>query len=106
MQQPSCEHSASDLCNFVVCGGSCPVNSSELFQNCLKVTFFALVLYHWGSDQIYEMRHLFVAEGLIALSIVLPHWENMSYANQPSHIIMIPGQPVMFHGCQFMVINY
>ena len=30
------------------------------------------------SDRIYEMRCLFVAVGLNALFIVLPHWENMS----------------------------
>ena len=29
-------------------------------------------------DRIYEMRCLFVAEGLNALFIVLPHWDNMS----------------------------
>ena len=29
-------------------------------------------------DRIYEMRCLFVAVGLNALSIVLPHWNNMS----------------------------
>ena len=29
-------------------------------------------------DQIYEMRCLFVAVGLNARFIVLPHWDNMS----------------------------
>ena len=29
-------------------------------------------------DRIYEMRCLFVAVGLNALFIVLPHWDNMS----------------------------
>ena len=29
-------------------------------------------------DRIYEMRYLFVAVGLNALFIVLPHWDNMS----------------------------
>ena len=31
----------------------------------------------WG-DQIYEMRCLFVAGGLNARFIVLPHWDNLS----------------------------
>ena len=35
-------------------------------------TFLILV------DRIYEMRCLFVAVGLNALFIVLPHWDNMS----------------------------
>ena len=30
------------------------------------------------SDRIYEMRCLFVAVGLNARFIVLPHWDNMS----------------------------
>ena len=30
------------------------------------------------SDRIYEMRYLFVAVGLNARFIVLPHWDNMS----------------------------
>ena len=29
-------------------------------------------------DRIYEMRYLFVAVGLNARFIVLPHWDNMS----------------------------
>ena len=34
----------------------------------------ALVLRHDGGVQIYEMKCLFVAVGLNALFIVLPHW--------------------------------
>ena len=37
-------------------------------------------------DRIYEMRCLFVAVGLNALFIVLPHWDNMSQA----HMIPYP----------------
>ena len=32
-------------------------------------------------DRIYEMRCLFVAVGLNACFIVLPHWDNMSQAH-------------------------
>ena len=49
------------------------------------------------------MRSLFVAVGFNALLIVLPHWDNMSYANPPSHLILTPSQPVMFHGPYFIV---
>ena len=58
----------------------------------------------WG-DRIYEMRCLFVAVGLNARFIVLPHWDNMSqaHANPPSHIILTPGQPVMFRGPHFII---
>ena len=50
-------------------------------------------------DRIYEMRCLFVAVGLNALYIVLPHWDNMS----PSHTILTPGRPVMFCGPHFII---
>ena len=36
-------------------------------------------------DRIYEMRCLFVAVGLNALFIVLPHWDKMSKANMLTH---------------------
>ena len=36
-------------------------------------------------DRIYEIRCLFVAVGLNALFIVLPHWDNMSYAHMLTH---------------------
>ena len=36
-------------------------------------------------DQIYEMRCPFVAVGLNACFIVLPHWDNMSQAHMLTH---------------------
>ena len=36
------------------------------------------VLFLVLGDQIYVMRCLFVAVGLSALFLVLPHWDNMS----------------------------
>ena len=56
---------------------------NELFPDCLKVKLFALVLRHRGGDRIHEMRCLFVAVGPNARFIVLPHWNNMSYAHMP-----------------------
>ena len=38
-------------------------------------------------DQIHEMRCLFVAVGLNALFIVLPHWDNMSH--MPTHPVTL-----------------
>ena len=50
------------------------------------------------------MRCLFVAVGLNALFIVLPHWDNIGqHANPPSHTILTPGRPVMFCGSYFML---
>ena len=43
-----------------------------------------------SGDQIYEMRRLFVAVGLNARFIVLPHWDT-------------PGRPVMFCGPYFIL---
>ena len=54
-------------------------------------------------DRIYEMRCLFVAVGLNTRLIVLSHWDNMSHAHPPSHIILTPGQPVMFRGPHFII---
>ena len=45
------------------------------------------------------MRCLFVAVGLNALFIVLPHWNVINpHTNPPSHIILTPGRPLMFRG--------
>ena len=52
-------------------------------------------------DRIYEMRCPFVAVGLNARFIVRPPWDN--HANPPSHIILTPGQPVMFRGPHFII---
>ena len=49
-----------------------------LFPDCTRSCFSQVVLRRRGGDHIYEMRCLFVAVGLNALSIVLPHWDNMS----------------------------
>ena len=59
---------------------------NELFPDCLKVKLFALVLRYRGGDHIYDMRCSFVAVGLNARFIVLPHWDNMSQA----HMIFPP----------------
>ena len=40
-------------------------------------------------DQIYEMRCPFVAVGLNARFIVLPHWDNMSQAHMLTHDLRI-----------------
>ena len=82
-----------------VCGIS--LTSSQLIVSSLQTlpqdhAFSQVVLRHRGSDRIYEMRCLFVAVGLNALFIGLPHWDNMSgpranpRANPPSYIIMTP----------------
>ena len=52
---------------------------NELFPDCLKVKLVAQVLtFSVLGDRIYEIWCLFVAVGLNALFIVLPHWDNMS----------------------------
>ena len=51
---------------------------NELFPDCTRSCFSQVVLCHRGGDCIYEMRCLFVAVGLNACFIVLPHWDNMS----------------------------
>ena len=40
-------------------------------------------------DRIYEMRCLFVAVGLNARFIVLPHWDNMSQAHMLTHPVTL-----------------
>ena len=40
-------------------------------------------------DRIYEMRCLFVAVGLNAHFIVLPHWDNMSQAHMLIHQVTL-----------------
>ena len=57
---------------FDDCGGNLTL------LNLLKFMRFAPVLDHMDSGRIYEMRCLFVAVGLNAPVIVLPHWDNMS----------------------------
>ena len=48
------------------------------FQTTSRLCFSHFVLYSRGGDRIYEMRCPFVAVGLNALFIVLPHWDIMS----------------------------
>ena len=40
-------------------------------------------------DRIYEMRCPFVAVGLNARFIVLPHWDNMSQAHMLTHPVTL-----------------
>ena len=40
-------------------------------------------------DPIYDMRCLFLAMGLNALFIVLPHWDNMSQAHRLTHLFFL-----------------
>ena len=56
-------------------------NSLEVFSLSREQVWTFLVL----GDQIYEMRCLFVAVGLNAHFIVLPHWDNMSQAHMLTH---------------------
>ena len=67
------------FCLFV-CGISLTSGQlvSELFPDCTRSCFSQVVLRRRGDDRIYEMRCLFVAVGLNARFIVLPHWDNMS----------------------------
>ena len=77
---------------------------NELFSDCTRSCFSQVVLSRRGGDRIYEMRCLFVAVGLNARFIVLPHWDNIGpHANPPSHIILTPGPPVMFRGPYFIL---
>ena len=67
------------VCLFV-CGISLMSSQliEELFPDCTRSCFSQVVLRHRGADPIYEKRCLFVAVGLSARFIVLPHWDNMS----------------------------
>ena len=57
----------------------------ELFPDCTRSCFLQVVLRHSGGDCIHEMRCLFVAVGVNARFIVLPHWDNMSWAHMLTH---------------------
>ena len=63
-----------------VCGIS--LTSGQLFNE-------QVVLRRRGGDRIYEMRCLFVAVGLNARFIVLPHWDNMSQAHMLTHPVTL-----------------
>ena len=62
------------VCLFV-CGISLTSSQviNELFPDCTRSCSLQVVLRRRGGDRIYEMRCLFVAVGLNALFIVLPH---------------------------------
>ena len=68
------------ILSLFVCGISLTSGQlvSELFPDCTRSCFTQVVLRRRGGDRIYEMRCLFVAVGLNARFIVLPHWDNMS----------------------------
>ena len=51
-------------------------------------TYSVLVENKFG-DRIYEMRCPFVAVGLNARFIVLPHWDNMSRADMLTHPVTL-----------------
>ena len=51
---------------------------NELLTDCTRSCFSQVVLRRRCDDHIYEIRCLFVAVGLNARFIVLPHWDNMS----------------------------
>ena len=78
------------VCLFV-CGISLVSGQliSELFPDCTRSCFSQVALRCRGGDCIYEMRCLFVAVGLNALFIVLPHWDNMSQAHMVSHPVTL-----------------
>ena len=62
---------------------------SKLFPDCTRSCFLQVVLCRRGGDRIYEMRCLFVAVGLNARFIVLPHWDNMSQAHRLTHPVTL-----------------
>ena len=61
----------------------------ELFPDCTRSCFSQVVSRRRGGDRIYEMRCLFVAVGLNARFIVLPHWDNMSQAYMLTHPVTL-----------------
>ena len=61
----------------------------ELFPDCTRSCFSQVVSHRRGGDRIYEMRCLFVAVGPNARFIVLPHWDNMSYAHMLTHPVTL-----------------
>ena len=79
LTQGSASRSTNTVCLFV-CGISLTSGQlfNELFLDCTRSCFSQVVSRRRGGDRIYEMRCLFVAVGLNARFIVLPHWDNMS----------------------------
>ena len=59
--------------------------SFDLFSLSLEQVLTFSVL----GDRIYEMRSPFVAFGVIARFIVLPHWDNMSQAHMLTHPVTL-----------------
>ena len=62
---------------------------NELFPDCTRSCFSQVVLRCRGGDRIYEKRYLFVAVGPNARFIVLPHWDNISYAHMLTHPVTL-----------------
>ena len=81
---------AVGVCLFV-CGISLTSGQliNELFPDCTRSCFSQVVSRRRGGDCIYEMRCLFVAVGLNARFIVLPHWDNMSQAHMLTHPVTL-----------------
>ena len=76
------------VCSVSSTYGQLSIAVSRLLQGYVFCTCFMAQ----GGDQIYEIRCVFVAVGLNALFIVLPHWDNMSQCGTPqSHMILTPG---------------
>ena len=75
------KHNWSARCQYIVTGWVSMWAydlASELFSDCTRSCFLQVVLCPRGGDRIYEMRCLFVAVGLNARFVMLPHWDNMS----------------------------
>ena len=80
----------NSICLFV-CGISLTSGQffNELSPDCTRSCFSQVVLRRRGSDRIYEMRCLFVTVGPNACFIVLPHWDNMSWAHMLTHPVTL-----------------
>ena len=60
-----------------------------IFTEKTSLDVFSLSRFSVLGDQIYEMRCPFVAVGLNARFIVLPHWDNMSQAHMLTHPVTL-----------------
>ena len=80
IQRKTRTRNKQEILGLFVCGISltCGQLINELFPDCTRSYFSQVVSCRRGGDRIYEMRCLFVAVGLNARFIVLPHWDNIS----------------------------
>ena len=80
-----------DIVSLFVCSVS--LKSGQLFRALSRLpkghAFRNLFYPTKDSDRIDEMRCLFVAMGLNALFIVLPHWDNMSWTHMLTHPVTL-----------------